>query len=107
MSNIDFYQRELFFKYMRDFSCDINYDDFFLVEIVNSNTEKIISKKIIALKYKNRITYLFFKDSKKCNSKGNFSDFQVKMYKYESLEDGIRNYGNEYVIVTKITGNKY
>ncbi|TPG31091.1 hypothetical protein [Flavobacterium pectinovorum] len=104
---IDFYQREDFFNLMKNRDYNILYDDFYLVEIVNLKTERIMTRKIIALNCDNKITYLFFKNARECKAKGNFSEAQIDKYKYKKIVSGTSRDGDDYVIITKITGNKY
>jgi hypothetical protein len=105
--SVDFFHREDFFSYMKNSNHKITYDNFYLVEIINQRTEKITARKIIALKNDDKISYLFFKDSQECSSKGNFSDAQVKKYEYENLVVGTSKDGDDNIIITKITGDKY
>lgn len=104
---IDFYGRKDFFEFMKKSNYNIMYDDFYLVEIVNLRTERTMSKKIIAINCDGEITYLFFKNSMECEANQNFSDSQINKYRYEKLRNGTNREDDDYIMVTKVIGDKY
>lgn len=105
-NKIDFFNRESFFSFMNTSKLEVPYDDFYLVEIENPNGERAISRKIIIIKYENNITYLGFKKGIYWN-KIDLTKEEINEFKYETLQEGINNNRDIYVLITHIKSDKY
>lgn len=105
-NKIDFFNRESFFSFMKASKLETPYDDFYLVEIENPNGERATSRKIIAISFKNKVTYLGIKKGIDWN-KTDLSKEEINEFKYETLKIGTKHNADSYILVTHIKSDKY
>lgn len=104
-SRIDFYQRESFFRFMKNSPEKIYYQHFDLFEIYESG-ERIINKKILIIKNGENISYLGFITGLKWE-RYHVSNKEKDRLKYMEVYNKNPLPDQSYYMITRVNGLKY